>query len=328
MLDLLFYLKCSGPNVREDNLRDTITSFIQKNKNTKFSMFFSIEENFSSILNNILKENNISNDMVLEIKISNDSWALDFNYFFLKYKHLANWLIISHDDVLYLTDNYFENILNQVNYIDPEKIGWITSSNNYYLINEGRIVTDTFRAGFYNDSNSWPVMWQLHNIKHLQGATPDVIRNSIHLLDMPPKPVKIHGIMSAVMIISMKSLEKIGLCEDWTRYTMLIDADWSLESLKNNLINVWVPNVEHVHPIRRNLRPTNNKWVEEAHMAFYKKWKFYKNAHCPNGIAVTIDGLPKSNGILNIDELRAEYGKTNIPWSSYRNSFDWEFIDE
>jgi hypothetical protein len=326
MVDLLFFLKCSGPNVREDNLRDTITSFVQKNKNIKFSMFFSIDEHCSIALNNILKENNVTDDMILEIQISNKSWATDFNYFFSKYKSFGKWILISHDDIVYVTENYFEKILENLKNIDEEKIGWVTSTNNHYVLNEGRVVTDTFRIGFHLDSNAWPAMWYLHNMQHLKNAHASDVLKNINLFDIPSKPVKIHGIMSAVMITTVKSLEKIGLCEDWTNYTMMVDADWSLESLKNNLINIWIPEVHHLHPIRRNLRPTNNKWEVEAHYGFYKKWGFYKDSKEPHGISRSVFGLPQSTRILNVDDLRKEFANTNIPWSSYRNSFDWEYI--
>ena len=160
----------------------------------------------------------------------------------------------------YITDNYFHSILKEISGHE-EKIGWITSTSDYYYTVENKVVTDTFRAGFYNDFDKWGAMFQLHDMNSIP---------NLELLDIPDKPVKVHGIMSAVMLVSVESLEKIGYCEDWTNYTMLIDEDWSLESLKNNLWNVWIPNVYHKHPIRRMLRPTNNKWEEEAHSVFIK----------------------------------------------------------
>ena len=126
--------------------------------------------------------------------------------------------------------------------------------------------------------------------------------------------------MSAIMITTMQSMQKIGYCEDWTRYTMLIDEDWSLEALKNNLINVWVPNVFHLHPNRRSLRKANNRWIEDAQSGMLKKWGF--NTGNPNTTG-WIQGVS-----ISLDELRSKYKGTNIPWSSYRNSFDWEFLDD
>tara|TARA_R110000744_G_scaffold33972_8_gene79497 strand:- start:1558 stop:1929 length:372 start_codon:yes stop_codon:yes gene_type:complete len=121
--------------------------------------------------------------------------------------------------------------------------------------------------------------------------------------------------MSAIMMTRMTSLEKIGLCEDWTRYTMLIDEDWSLSALKNNLWNVWVPDVFHSHPNRRHLRISNNKWESEAHAGLLKKWGFDTGGAYAQGVSIPIN------------ELREQYAGTNVSWSSYRNSYDWEYLD-
>ena len=118
-------------------------------------------------------------------------------------------------------------------------IGWITSTSDYYYSDEGRVVTDTFRAGFYQDMSNWGAMFQLHKMSHLKNAPDFLVKSNLYALDYPDRPVKVHGIMSAVMLVSVESLQKIGKCEDWTNYTMLIDEDWSLEALRNNLHNVW-----------------------------------------------------------------------------------------
>jgi len=299
-LDLIVFIKCSGPNIREDNITDTINSFIEKNKTCSYGFYITVDNKMKDIVHKIFE----GRDTLLKLKVSDNSWAKDFNEFFDEYKEATDWILISHDDVEYITENYFESIVNQVS--GYENIGWITSTSDYYYAIENKVVTDTFRLGFYNDVDRWGAMFQLHNMS----STPD-----LELLDVPEKPVKVHGIMSAVMLINVKSLEKIGHCEDWTNYTMLIDEDWSLEALKNNMWNVWVPNVHHRHPIRRHLRPTNNKWEEEAHNGFEKKWGFDIGKY-PNGLSIPVE------------ELREKYSETNIPWSTYRNSYDWEYIDE
>ena len=57
------------------------------------------------------------------------------------------------------------------------------------------------------------------------------------------KAVFVHGVFSC-MLTPMKSMKKIGPCENWSLYTMLIDEDWPLRALQNNLWNVWVPYVK------------------------------------------------------------------------------------
>jgi len=319
MLDLLVFIKCSGPNVREDNLNDTITSFAKKNLKLNYKFYIVCDPGLDTWVNKIFKNTDykdfLKEEHLLDLKVSSDSWAIDFNKFFEKNQNLSKWILISHDDVEYLTDDYFNKIMESIQGHE-EDIGWITSTSNYYTEVEGRVVTDTFRAGAYKDYDNWGAMFYLNKMAHLKSAPPGVVRANLHLYDYPidKKPVKIHGPMSAVMLVSVKSLKKIGLCEDWTQYTMLIDEDWSLEALRNNLCNIWVPSVFHSHPLRRGLRPTNNKWETEAHSGFLKKWGF-NTGQFSRGISISVE------------ELRDEFSSTNIPWSTFRNSYEWEYLD-
>ena len=99
---------------------------------------------------------------------------------------------------------------------------------------------------------------------------------------------------------------------------MLIDEDWSLSALKNNLWNVWVPDVHHLHPNRRSLRKANNRWETEAHAGMLKKWGFNtgSGAGFTQGVSITLD------------ELREKYKGTNICWSLDYNSYDWQYLHE
>ena len=92
---------------------------------------------------------------------------------------------------------------------------------------------------------------------------------------------------------------------------MLADVDWSLEALKNNLWNVWVPNVYYRHPLRKELRPTGNKWQTEAHAGFAKKW-----------------GFDLGERPLPIEKIRETYEGTNIVWLTHKNSYEWEYLDD
>ena len=317
-LDLIVFIKCSGPNVREDNLTDTIVSFAKKNVNCNYGFYITVDPHMESVVQNIFKDQKYKSFLepssLLDLKVSQKSWASDFNNFFDEYQDKTKWILISHDDVEYITDDYFNKIMDSIKG-QEDKVGWITSTSNYYYEQEGKIVTDTFRAGSYEDFDNWGAMFQLHRMGHLKNTSPAIIQQSLHLLDFPANPVKVHGIMSAIMLVSVESLEKIGYCEDWTNYTMLIDEDWSLEALKSKLWNVWVPNVFHNHPLRRSLRPTNNKWEAEAHSGFISKWG-YDTGGYERGISIPVE------------ELREKFSDTNIPWSTYRKSYDWEFLDD
>tara|TARA_Y100000310_G_C20519226_1_gene732806 strand:- start:565 stop:1017 length:453 start_codon:yes stop_codon:yes gene_type:complete len=148
-------------------------------------------------------------------------------------------------------------------------------------------------------------------MSHLRSANSQVVKQSLHLVDLPTAPVKIGGIMSCMMLVQSSALNKIGPCEHWTNYTMLVDADWSLEALKNNLWNVWVPDVYYRHPLRKELRPTGHKWQTEAHAGFTKKWGF--------DLAATP---------LPIEKIREIYKGTNIVWLTHKNSYEWEYLND
>ena len=304
--ELIVCLKCAGVNVRLDNLTDTVTSFIQKNKNVNYKFYVVAEEGIVNQAQTIFDTH--ARNRLLEIKTPSGSWATDFNLFIDKYSEAAEWLLVTHDDVKFLTDNYFHSIISAL----PENknnIGWITSTSEHYYKNLGKMVTDTFRAGFYKDNYKW------HDCEYNGTAMFQLHHNDFNNIDYPNAAVKIHGPMSAIMIIPMSSMKQIGHCEDWTPYTMMIDEDWSLEALKNNLYNVWVPNVYHLHPNRFEHRKALNRWVEQAHGSFLRKWGFQVGLGGEQGCSI------------GLAELKKRWKHTLIPWSSYRNSYDWEYLD-
>jgi len=302
-MKLLVFIKSSGPNVNVDNLRDTLTSFEDKNKGVDYKFYLVVDHSVSGFVKKLFSDE-IGDDKLLHIEDADDkTWAEDFNLFLDRHKNSSEWLLISHDDVLYVTDDYFNKMTEHVSGIQ-DSIGWMTSTSEQYFRNMGRMVVDTFRPGNHIDSENWPLMFQIH-------------MGSIDKLDYPEKPVQIHGVMSAVMLIPMKSMRKIGYCENWSPYTMLIDEDWSLRSLEINLKNVWIPEVHHLHPIRPEKRKVWNRYDKQCQDAFQNKWGFRTGKN---------EGTQGCS--IDLDEFRDKFKGTLIPWSSYRNSYDWEYIDE
>tara|TARA_B100001094_G_scaffold333133_1_gene408913 strand:- start:1924 stop:2838 length:915 start_codon:yes stop_codon:yes gene_type:complete len=302
-LDLIVFIKSSGPNVNLENLKDTLVSFYEKNKDVNYKIYLVVDGGLINFVKSLF-EDTIGTDKLLDLVVANDrTWAEDFNKFLDEHGDSSEWLLISHDDVLYVTDDYFRKMTRPVSN-KQDTIGWMTSTSEQYIKNMGKLVVDTFRPGHYKDYDNWPLMFQVH-------------RGSVDELDYPEKPVQIHGIMSAVMLIPMKSMKKVGYCENWSPYTMLIDEDWSLRALENNLKNVWIPDVHHLHPIRPEKRKVWNRFGEQCQDAFQKKWGFRTGKN---------EGTQGCS--IDLDEFRDKFKGTLIPWSSYRNSYDWEYIDE
>jgi hypothetical protein len=301
-LELLVFIKSSGVNVNVDNLEDTLTTFIERNPGVNYKFYLVIDEGLKDFVESYFKDT----DLLFDLKITDNSWAHDFNEFFSNHTDDSEWLLVCHDDVYFVTHDWFKKITAPL-LSKKEELGWVTSTSEYYYKYENTVVTDTFRPGFHLDHKKWGAMWQLHKCRI------NIEDGKILDVDYPKYPVKIHGPMSAVMLTPMESMKKIGPCADWTQYTMLVDEDWSLEALRNNLWNVWVPDVHHLHPSRKALRKANNRWQKEAHEGFAKKWGFLPS------LAVFKEGDPTS-----LAEVREKYSDTNIAWSSYRNSYDWE----
>ena len=106
MLDLLVFIKSSGANVRLDNFTDTIISFHKTNLDVNYKFYIVVEEEMVTQTKSIFDTlGNMSK--LLTITTPSGSWASDFNLFLDKHSGDAEWLLISHDDVEFLTNNLF-----------------------------------------------------------------------------------------------------------------------------------------------------------------------------------------------------------------------------
>ena len=54
--DLIVFIKCSGPNVRQDNITDTINSFIEKNTECNYSFYITVDESMEDIVKDIFED--------------------------------------------------------------------------------------------------------------------------------------------------------------------------------------------------------------------------------------------------------------------------------
>ncbi len=305
MLDLIVFIKADGPNIRQDNMYETLVSLKHTIGNCNYG-FYIVTNPF--LINSIRAA--AIDDKIVDIKLSNPnvSWAYDYNMFVSEYKDKTKWILISHDDLIVRTPNFINKTFDAIKGKE-DQIGWITFTSDYYYTIEGLPIPCTARSGLAIDRNNAPYLYECHNLtREHYGQT----QNFLHLLDMPEsgKLVKIHAPMSSLFMVSSKNMQKIGPCEDWTLYTMLIDEDWGFESLRNNLISVWIPDIFYTHPLRKPQRPTGNKWEAEAHAAFIKKWGF--------DIPLFDDNV--------IKEIQQQYKDSLIPWSSYYRTYEWQYL--
>lgn len=309
MLDVLIFVKCSGAMARVDNLFDCLASIEKKIGIKNYMYYLAVDPDFSAGTIKAIKDLNIE-EKIHTLSVSYNSWAYDYNLFFSYAQEEAKWIMTVHDDVEFRTDNFFLKVMNMAQ--DKEdQIGWIMPTIDYYYRVLGEPIGISGRELYTLDRFKYPCLFECHNFNnnlHNNGRA----KNFLHLLDMPnqDKLVKIPGIMSAVIMSPVNSAKKIGPAEDWTKYTILVDEDWSFRALQNKLWNVWASGIYINHPNRANLRFVWNRWEKDAHAKFLKKWQF--------GACKYPEGLVK--------ELCAQYKDTYIPWPSTRNTYDWDYV--
>jgi hypothetical protein len=189
--------------------------------------------------------------------------------------------------------------------ISGDRIAWITFTNDHYYYFMGRPFSNSVREGFARDRfEKYQFEW--HNLKR---KIPD--SRFLSMIDLPKQPVKCHGVFSHLMIVRTETLESIGECSDWSKYTLLIDEDWSLRALQKGYWNAWIPQIIYTHPNPYNAwkRIRDLRFQNIVHEQFNKQWGFG----------------PEYNDIC-IEVVRKKYKETNILWSIGRNTFDWDFV--
>ncbi len=297
---VICFICSSGENVNYKNVQDTLVS-ISKNINTNFSFFINTDsEKNKEKINEIIKINNLQN-YIIDVEVKNDSWSRCFNSFFEKYKNNTEYILVSHDDVLVRTFDFFKITMEQIEGFEDE-IGWIgyTSDNHYTKMNA--FVCQSAREVFCKDRLNWPKIFELNKMNSGYDE---------NLLDYPERACKVPGIFSHFNLIKSSSLEKIGLCKDWGKYTLLIDEDWSLRTLVNNMWTIWVPNVFYDHPLRYGERNVSGIISENVEDLFYNDWGYnYKNK--------LTDDI--------VEKVCEKFPNTNISYFNNINSYEYQYL--
>jgi len=311
-LDLIIFMNSCGPNTMPENFNDAITS-IRENigESIDYKFYFATDNSKIKELINVLFKD--TQDSILELKYFDgtapDTWAKIFNDFVDNNLDKTKYVLVSHDDVLIKTPDFFKKTLKHIEGKE-EKVGWICYNCTYddkFIFLEG--LPSSGGPGFAPDRHTFPYISQYHNFadkRHLP------IRENMHLLDYPePKPVKVHSVPMEFCLISSDSLKKVGHSGNWTAYTLLVTEDLSLSALKNNLHNIWIPDIDYIHPLRWRQRVQPDiLYREQAHSGFRNKWGFE---------------YPYSDETLRI--VKEKYPDTLMWYSSLRNTYDWDYLE-
>lgn len=301
MKKVVCYINSAGLNVNFLNFKDTVKSISEK-INIEFDFFITTDtlenkENFENIFNKL----NIKN--IKDIRVNNLSWASNFNNFFLDFSENYEYILCSHDDLIVRTFDFFNITIEQIKNFE-DSIGWIGfTSDSYYRINN-KIISQSAREFFCKDRNKFPRVFELHDM----GKVFDSKK-----LDLPKKVCKVPGIYSHFNLIKSENLRKIGLCEDWGKYTLLIDEDWSVKTLINNMWTVWIPNVFYDHPLRYDERKIKGIQYDNDNVSqkFLNKWG-YDCSHISDE---------------TIKKVCDNFKGTNIDFFNNKNTFDYQYFD-
>jgi hypothetical protein len=310
MLDLIIFIKSDGANANHKDLTATINSLEKNIGSADYKYFFVVNTKQERTVSHLMRKGFLPKERVLKVKKSTASWAYEYNMFFDECKKMTRYILVSHDDLVLKTKGLYDITMNLIK--GQKDIGWMTFTCDHYYRNLGKPWGVSARMGFAKDRSKWPYIYECHNFgRRHEGKS----EKNLHLLDMPEsgKLVKIHSTYSCFNMVSVESMKKIGPCEDWTPYTMLIDEDWGLETLKKNLWNIWIPDVYYNHPLDTS-RNHVNRHQKAAHLKFTKKWGFNHTGGSPSR--------------AQIKELREEYKDTLFCWSADYNTYDWQYLEQ
>jgi hypothetical protein len=341
MNDLAIAIEIGSPNSTVELVENTFKSLKKNIGECKWKVFLSIGLKIKPELKKFVYywvQNNSENFEIFEevelswAKFINNAIEITSNY---------EYFIKSHDDIELLTSNFFHTAKKIINEID-KPLGWISFTDiswergdfgpsvrpGYHLDHN----IENWNSGLMFQFNKFPPYWYLNNYlidkaysilsiiarmfwgKELK--YPKVInRVKNYDLDLPIAPVKCHAPFNHFVMIKRSSLDKIGKCEDWnTPNALYVDEDWGLRALQLNLPNIWIPQIRYFH-YRGFGRPGSTRSSRDifshrkrVDILFKNKWGF--------------DSEPSR---IEIEEIKVKYSNSLIPWSSYRNSYDWDY---
>lgn len=286
MEELIIFMASVGPNVNTYNIKDTYES-INKNIGIEDFKFYVVtgNEETDNYVKSLIPEQHL-----FKLVRSLGPWAHDFNSFLDNYGNTGEfkYLLVVQDDIVVHTPNFYNRSMEVVRGFE-DKIGWITYTNiQFYCHN----ASNSIRTGLYKDRK----IFQQFECHKNDGT-----------LDYPVGPVVVFGPYAHVALIRMDHMVSVGHVPCWTNLFILVDEDWSYESLLKGYTNIWIPDItyNHPNPVWAHARVANLRGEADAHRGFISKWGFDEN--------------PSDQEINNIILPR-------YPQLSYLNRYSYEYL--
>jgi len=344
MKDVCIAIRVGSPHSTISLVKRTFNSIANNIGNCEWKILLSLGKAISDEVRNFVLEY-VQQDRTHFTIFQDDevSWAQFIN----KAIELSNgfdFFIKSHDDIELLTPNYFPLIKAELERIGQD-VGWISITDIAWRLGDWG---PSVREGYHIDAraeDAWQRKklfemhtlpehwWRARPLHHFLYTVEDKIRRRLKLdrkpypkpsskqlscyqVDLPKASVRCHAPFNHFVMIKREVLLKIGGCEDWsTKNALLVDEDWGLKALRNNLPNIWIPHIEYTHKRGDYEAGGTRSWddisknAERVHRLFYEKWGFHE--------------VPTDE---ELKEIKEKFHDTLIPWSAYRRSYEWDYI--
>ncbi len=343
MKDVAIAIRVGSPNSSMALVKRTFDSILQNMGNCEWKIFISLGEHIKPEVEALVKEYGVKYSSNFEIfQKAEVSWANFINKA-IEVSYEYRYFIKSHDDIQLLTSDFYRKVTQKLNEIS-KPVGWVSFTDVGW---EKGDFSPAVRPGYHIDylfEKAWErrKLFQFHFFPEhwtSAGFLTDLIfkfRNKIaqikkkpypaypkpirkiaeYSIDLPKAPVICHAPFNHFVLIERRILEKIGKCEDWnTPNALFVDEDWGLRAMQLNLPNIWIPDICYFHyrgEIKGGGTRSNgtivleNKRVEKL---FFDKWGF-QTTPSPQEISM----------------IQNKYKDTLIPWSSYRKSYEWDYV--
>ena len=342
MKDIAIALSIGSPSSTTGLVKNTFNSIKKNIGSCDWKVFICLGKNIPDEVNifvkNYVKEFSKNFQIIIEDEIS---WATFANEV-IELSQDYQYFIMSHDDIELVTPNFYSRVKSSLEKIN-KPVGWVSFTDIGWKYGDH---SPPVRPGYhidYRKEDVWnrkksfqfhlfPDRWWMNNIfinlcyRLLNklysifglGMLPypkPIEKIKSYKLDLPTGPVKCHAPLSHFVLIENSVLKKIGRAVDWgTKNHLLLDEDWGLSALKLNYPNIWIPDIEYYH-VRlpyagggTRSSPEIAKEIKRVNQLFYEKWGFHQ--------------APSDE---ELKFIREKHKDNLIPWSSYRNSYDWDY---
>ena len=306
MKELVIYIDSCYVSARSENIIDCINSIEESIGIEDYSYYIVCNifhiENLKSVYESLI------GDKIFKLveRESNGTWADNFNTFVDDCKNDFRVLLMSHDDLVIDTKDFYNIYLDETKDINPDELGWTTFSNVGYQ-KQGMLMANSVREGISVD--------RIGTDKRKTECHTEDVNN----LDWPERTCVVWSTFHMLNLISFKNILKFHPLTVLTNWSVLADEDFNLEAMLSGMDNIWIPYVEYQHPLRSKGRvgwgkKTTHRAHGESERNFSKKW----------GVSWSVRNYTDGD----VQFLLNEYPGSRLQKFAGRCSYDYIYLDE